>query len=124
MPSDDRILDVIGLLIVFGLVFGLGTLVFFGGGTGPGNPLPDDPDANWTVTRVNDTHVQLGHTGGDSVQSERLALTVDGEERSVPWSGEVSQGDVATVRAPAGSELELRWTGGSGDPVTLGEWSP
>ncbi len=124
MASDDRILDLIGLLIVFGFVFGLGTLIFFGGGTGPADPRPSAPDANWTVTRVNDTAVQLGHTGGDAVPSEDLQLTVDGEERSLPWSGEIAQGDVATIRAPAGSEIELRWTAGSGDPVTLGEWTP
>ena len=124
MVSGERLLDLIGLLIVFGFVFGIGTLLFFSGGTGPADPRPSAPDANWTVERVNDTHVQLGHVGGDAVQSDALALTVDGEERPVPWSGEVSSGDVALVRVPGGATLELRWTGGSGDPVSLGEWEP
>lgn len=124
MPSDDRILDLIGLLIVFGLVFGVGTLVFFGSGTGPADPRPSEPDANWTAERLNDTHVQVAHTGGETVQSDALELAVDGEQRPVPWSGEVSRGDVGVVQAPNGTEIELRWTGGGDDPVSLGEWTP
>jgi len=122
MASDDRILDLIGLLIVVGLVFGVGTLIFFGG-PGPADPTPSEPDANWTTERLNDTHVQIAHTGGDAVPSGDLAITVDGDERPVPWSGEVARGDVTLLRVDTGASVTLYWTGGSGR-VTLGEWTP
>jgi len=122
MASDDRILDLIGILIVVGLVFGLGTLIFFSG-SGPADPSPSAPDANWTTERLNATHVQLAHTGGETIPSDDLAVTVDGEERPVPWSGDVGRGDVGVVRVAQGEEVTLSWTGG-GDRVTLGEWTP
>lgn len=111
MDTDDSILDLIGLLIVLGLIAGVGILVAFGGQTGPGNPQPVPPDANWSTARLNATHVQVGHVGGDAVDANSLVVTVDSEERSSTWEGQVERGDVGLVRAEAGSRLELYWTG-------------
>lgn len=127
MDSDDRILDLFGLLIVLGVVAGVGILVFFGPGGGPVDPVPapEPPDAEWTAARVNATHVQIGHAGGDPVDSEDLLVTAGGEERSATWSGRLSRGDVGLVPADDGETVTLYWTGGSaGNRTQLGTWDP
>lgn len=125
MDSDDRILDIIGLLIVLGVVAGIGILVFFGGNTGPANPQPAPPDANWTLSRMNATHVQVGHLGGDAVESENLLVTVGGEQRPARWSETtVDRGRTGTVRADANQSITLYWTGSpSEDRVELAAWA-
>lgn len=124
MASDDRFLDLLGVLIAFGLVAGLAILVFASGSSPPVSQDTESvPTANWTTERVNATHVQLAHVGGEAVASEDLALTVDGEERPVPWSGEVER-EVGLVRADEGSEVELFWTGADEGRVSLGRWTP
>lgn len=125
MDSDDRILDVIGLLVVLGVLAGIGILVFFGGNTGPANPQPEAPDANWSAARLNATHVQVGHVGGESVDAADLVVTVGGEERPVTWNGTVDRGQTGVVRGANGTEVTLYWTGDPrADRMELDSWTP
>lgn len=124
MDTDDSFLDLLGLLIVFGLIAGVAILVAFGGETGPGNPHPAPPDADWNVSRINATHVQLYHEGGEAVDASVLELTVDGEARSPPWEGQVQRGDVGLVRAEDGSQVVLYWTGDDRvERLEVGNWT-
>lgn len=80
------------------------------------------PDANWQVSRVNDTHVQLAHVGGESVRAENLALSVNGTERDPGWPDTVEQGEVVLVEADRPARLTLQWTGGE-EAERLDQWT-
>lgn len=124
MDTDDSFLDLLGLLIVLGLIAGVGILVAFGGQTGPGNPHPVPPDADFSPARINATHVQLGHVGGESLEAADLVVTVDSETRAATWTGEVERGDVGVVRATNGSQVALYWTGDDRvERLEVGNWT-
>jgi len=116
MPlSPDRKLDVLGAVLVVVVILGVGLAVFGaieiseGGGE-------QTPEANFSVERINDTHVRLEHAGGDVVRGEELILTIDGREyvpdRSFPPS--VAEGDGTVVRVNEGQTLRVYWTGDRG----------
>lgn len=111
MDTDYSILDLIGLLIVLGLVAGVGILVVFGGQTDIPTTAPEPPDTEWSIERLNDTHVQVGHAGGDAIPADALVVAVDGTERNATWPGTVDRGDTGVVPAASGSELILSWDG-------------
>lgn len=73
---------------------------------------PGPPETEWSHQRVNDTHVQVVHVGGESVEADRLVLTVDGTRRSPDWPETVSSGTVVIVEAAPGSSVEIAWENG------------
>ncbi len=97
------------LLFVLGTVVLVGFLVATGVPTGSG----DAPVANWSVERVNDTHVRVEHAGGPPVQASEVTVSVDNNERRTGWSGRVVQGESTTVRA--GPESVVRVVLGAGN---------
>lgn len=113
MPlSRDRKLDVLGVLLAIGIVLGVGLAVFGALEISDGGGEPT-PEVNFSVDRVNDTHVRLVHAGGDTVRAEELVLTIDGRE--VPpqeFPASVSEGDETVVQVDAGQTLRVYWTGG------------
>ncbi len=119
--DDDRTLDLIGLALVgfilFAVVVGLLAVVVLapGGDAGP-------PETDWVLNRVNDTQVQIGHAGGDTVAGEELLVTVDGTERAASFPDEISRGEAEVVRASSGQVVRLYWTGGD-DRDLLAEWT-
>jgi len=110
--DGDRLLNLAGGAL---LVFVLGTVVLVGYLVATGVPTEsgDDGAANWTVERVNDTHVTVEHAGGPPVQAADVVVSVDNNERQTGWSGRVVQGESATVRA--GPETVVRVVLGDGD---------
>ncbi len=111
--DGDRMLNLAGGAL---LVFVLGTLVLVGVLVATGVPTDSTGDAaaaNWSVERVNDTHVRVEHAGGPPVQASEVAVSVDTNERRTGWSGRVVQGESATVRA--GPEAVVRVVLGEGD---------
>jgi len=98
------------------LLFVLGTVVLVGVLVATGVPSTSTGDAgaaNWSVERVNDTHVRVEHAGGPPVQASEVTVSVDNNERRTGWSGRVVQGESATVRA--GPEAVVRVVLGEGD---------
>lgn len=110
--SRDRKLDLLGLALAGVVVLSVGLLVFGAVELPSSGATP--PAANWTVERVNDTHVAIGHTGGEPVPAEELAVTVNGRNRPTPFAGTVREGDEATLRVSSGRTVGLYWIGGSG----------
>lgn len=95
-----------GLLAVF--VVGGVLLVGFLVATGqPSDQGADVPDVNWTIQRVNDTHVRVAHDGGSAVDAANLSVTVDGNERQTGWSGRVAVGTATTVQARADAVVRV-----------------
>lgn len=121
MTDDgDRLLRIVGAVLVGALVVG-GGVAALAAVTAPSR-APAPPDADWTLERVDDTHVRLVHAGGDAVDAERLVVTVDGYDRPATWSGSVDPGESGLVRASGGQLVRLYWDPGRGTLRRLGRW--
>jgi hypothetical protein len=119
--SGDRLLNLFGIALALFLVAGLVTVVLAGIG-GPTEDVDDAPDAEWSLERVNDSHIRLVHRGGDSIPASDLVVTVDGVRRRVSWDGVVQEGESGTVRAGNDVLVQLYWTTDRGERVKLREW--
>ncbi|AGN01951.1 hypothetical protein L593_10030 [Salinarchaeum sp. Harcht-Bsk1] len=118
--SPDRKLDALGAVLVVLVIFGVGLAVF-----GAIEVSEDDgeatPETNFSVERINDSHVRLVHAGGDVVRGDELVLTIDGRDRVPvqPFPPSVSEGDGTIVRVSEGHTLRVYWTGGRGTQERL-----
>lgn len=106
--SSGWSIDPIGVGIAVVIVVVAGGLLFAGPLSDSSGDPTGPPDAEWTLQRVNDTHVQVAHVGGDPVPARRVVVTVDGERRSPAWEDPVAD-DVVLVRAPSGSNVSVYW---------------
>lgn len=114
----DRKLDLLGVVLGVVILLSVGLLVY-SAVSGPAEDRFQPPDANWSVERVNDSHVEVVHAGGDPVRAERIAISVNGRERPTPFEGQVREGDAALLTVSPDQSVEIAWTGGSGtrDPM-------
>lgn len=119
--NGDRVLNLVGGLLVVAVISSFALLVFVGMDAPASSP---NPETDWTLDRVNDTHVRFVHAGGESVDAAELKATVDGRARPVSWSGQVTEGESGVVRARTGSQriVRLYWTGGRADRELLQQW--
>lgn len=122
MSEDgDRVLNLVGGLLVVAVIGSLALLVLVGMDA-PASPA--GPETDWTLERINDTHVRIVHAGGDPVDASELKATVDGRARPVSWSGRITEGDAGVVRARSGAQrlVRLYWVGGRADRELLERW--
>ena len=119
--EGDRLLNALGVVLAGFIVVGIVGVVLAGMG-GPSTDVADAPDAEWTLDRVNDSHVRITHRGGDAVPAADLVVTVDGVRRRVSWDGLVAEGDAGTVRAGRGMIVDLYWTNDVGERIELRSW--
>lgn len=121
MTDADRLLDLGGLAIGVTLLLMIAALaVAFVGGSNSG--ATGGPPTEWTLDRVNDTHVRIVHAGGEPVAADRLVVSVDGYDRRVTWEGTVSEGDAGIVRAGPDLLVRLYWITEQGERVRLDDW--
>jgi hypothetical protein len=118
--GGERLLTLVGIGLALALVVGVG-IALLAAASGSGGSA-DVPDATWTLTTVNDTHVRITHTGGQPVAAAELIVTVDGYERKTTWEGEIAEGDATVVRARQDQLVRLYWDGGRTDRAQLGRW--
>lgn len=119
--EGDRLLNALGIVLAGFIVVGIVGVVLAGMG-GPSTDVADAPDAEWTLDRVNDSHVRITHRGGDVVPASDLVVTVDGVRRRASWDGLVAEGDAGTVRAGRGTIVDLYWTNDVGERIELRSW--
>ncbi|WP_248515028.1 type IV pilin [Salinarchaeum laminariae] len=123
MPlSPDRKLDALGVVLVVLILLGV-ALAVFGAIEVSNGGNSDSPQANFTVDRINETHLRLVHDGGDMIRGEDLSVTIDGRDR-VPsvrrFPRRVTEGDAAILRVGTGSTLRVYYHGsGVGAPKRL-----
>lgn len=117
--EGDRLLRLIGAGVVLFIVVAVGLLVLAAANAPPES---DAPRANWSIERVNASYTRIVHEGGDPIAAEDVVVTVDGYERSVTWSGRLTEGAAGVFRAREGQMVRLYWTGGHGDRVELDSW--
>lgn len=82
IDDGDRLLDLFGVVLVVFIIVSVGILVL-AAMNAPSQQSANEPNVNWTLQRINATHVQISHDGGDPVSSSELIVTVDGIERHV-----------------------------------------
>lgn len=112
LEDGDRLLDLVGVVLVLAVVAALGVVALNLGSPPAGEGAPA---ANWTVERVNETHVRVVHAGGDPVRTADLRVTVDGLERDAAWTDPVTESERAVVAASEGTVVRVVWAGGRGD---------
>lgn len=119
--GDDMVnaaLVLVGVAIVVAIV-----LIVYAGMTIPALNRSDDvPDAEWRLERVNETHVRISHAGGEPVDTEYLAVSVNGRRRSVSWSGTLVNGTGGVVQAKPDRVVRLYWTEGHDNRDLLSMW--
>jgi hypothetical protein len=120
--TGDRLLNLFGVVLALFLVVGIVGVVLAGLG-GPSEDADAAPETDWSLERLNGSHVQLTHGGGDAVPASDLVVTVDGVRRRVSWDGLVTDGDSGTVRADRGLLVQLYWTTERGERIKLHEWA-
>jgi hypothetical protein len=122
MAEDgDRLLTLVGVGLF--LLIALAVSVVALGAMNP-SPGEETPEVEWSLERVNETHVSIVHGGGDPIPVAELTVTVGGRERRVSWSGTVTEGDAGTFLAEENDVVRLYWTGGSGTRDLLEQWRP
>lgn len=114
LDDEDQLLNLLGVILILFIISSVAFLVFTATDTSP-SQQETDPEVNWTLERLNATHVQITHGGGDSVVVENLSVTVNGRPRPVSWSGRLMNGDIGKFRSERGDVIRLYWTGGRSD---------
>ncbi|GAB3685451.1 hypothetical protein GCM10028857_15970 [Salinarchaeum chitinilyticum] len=121
MPvSPDRKLDVLGVVLAVLVVLGAG-LAVFGAMEASSGGGGEEIEIDFTVERINETHLRVVHAGGDVVEGADLSITIDGRDR-VPvgrFPERVNEGDAAVVQIDAGHTLRVYYHGGLGAPSRL-----
>ncbi|MEF8885502.1 MAG: hypothetical protein V5A44_10325 [Haloarculaceae archaeon] len=118
LDDGDRILNLVGVVLVLALVAAVGVLaVNF-------DPPEDDPapGGNWTLERVNDTHVEITRDSGEPIPADELQMAVDGVQRNPDWTDPVVPGSSVVVDASEGTLVRIVWVGGRGNRATLRQW--
>lgn len=121
MIDDDRLIDVVGVVVAVLVVLAL-VVIVLAGATAPSRDLGESPDADWTIERVSDRNVNLTHAGGEPVSAADLVVSVAGVERGAGRSDQLTEGEAITVPARPGQEVRLYWVAGRDERVLLDEW--
>ena len=120
--DGDRILNVVGVLLVLTLVSSLYLVISIGMDPSQSQPDSPTPDTEWRLEHANESSIKLVYTGGDSISGESLSVTVDGRSKSLSLSGRLSKGDAALVKAKRGQVIRLYWQGQNRNRTLLRQW--
>jgi hypothetical protein len=120
--DEDRLLDLFGIVLVLAIV---GALALIGlGVTSAPQESTGPPETDWTLTRVNESHVRVSHAGGEPVRADLLTVAVDGQPRRVQWTTTMlTQGESGAVRADEGVRVTLIWQRSEADRRILERWA-
>jgi hypothetical protein len=118
--GDQLIRIVIIVLVVFVIA---GIALLFLAGSMASQQDAAAPDAAWTLTQINETHVEIRHTGGAAVSGQNLTVTVNGTPVQVAWSDQVLlEGESGIVRAESGDRVTILWKRTPRDQEVLERW--
>lgn len=101
--SNDRTLTVVGVGLLLVIVVTTALLVSAASDIGS-QRTPDDA---WSLTRVNETTVEIAREPNETVVPSELLVTVDGTERAVEWSGSPADGLVARLEVGNATVVKL-----------------
>lgn len=121
MIDDDRLIDVVGVILALLVVAAIGVLVL-AGATAPSRQPAESPQVDWSISRVDDAHVDIAHAGGEPVDADQLVVSVAGVERAVGRSDRLTEGEEFRVPARSGQEVRLFWVAGRDERLLLARW--
>ena len=121
MIDDDRLIDVVGVVVAAIVVVAVAVLIL-AGATAPSREPVQPPQANWTIERVDVGHVNVTHAGGEPVDASKLVVSVAGVERAPGRSDVLTEGESLTVPARTDQRVQLFWVGSRDERALLGEW--
>lgn len=121
MIDDDRLLDVIGVVLVVLIVVSVAVLVLAGSTADERDP-GEPPDVDWTIERVGPGAVNITHAGGEPVPAGELIVSVAGVERATGREDVITEGEAITVPSRPGQEIQLFWVAGRDERVLLDAW--
>lgn len=120
--GGDHRLNWIGLVLILLLVLSVAMLVVVA--ISVPQQSAATPDVNWTLTRINESHVRLTHAGGPPVRTANLTVTVDGVPRRPQWTAStLTAGESGVIRVGAASKLTLLWKQSAHDRDLLQRWT-
>lgn len=132
--DGDLILDLVGIGLVVLILVMVGTIGFVViNGTDANNEdatlmkrggPADSPtiDGNWSAQRVNDSHVQLTHTGNDTVNGTKMIVRIDQETKNPTWGETITPNESVVIQANSGSRVELFWRTGQNSTRVVKRW--
>ena len=121
MIDDDRLIDVVGVIVAVFVVLAVAVLVL-AGATAPSRQPAEPPAANWTIERVDVGRVNVTHAGGEPVDASELVVSVAGVERSPGRSDVLTEGEALSVPARSGQHVQLFWVESRDERTLLAEW--
>jgi hypothetical protein len=121
MIDDDRLIDVVGAVVVLLIVVAVAVLVL-AGATAPSREPAEPPNATWSIERVDAGHVNVTHAGGEPVDASKLVVAVSRVEHGPGRSDTLTNGESITVPARPGQEVQLFWIGARDERTLLAEW--
>jgi len=113
MLDDLELIDAFGAAILLLLVASVSVIIVSAPEVAD---TAEAPDSEWSLERVNSTHVLVQHKGGEPVAKANLTVIVDEYPRPTVWSGNASDGYVregssATFEVGEGQDVAVYWTG-------------
>jgi hypothetical protein len=123
LDDPDRVLNLVGVALVVVVVFSVVALGISSLAADQGSDTA--PEADWDLTRLNDTYVRITHAGGEPVPTPDLTVAVDGRARHPEWTDTtLTEGDSAVLRADADSRITLLWEQSQEKRYVLQRWTP
>ena len=120
--DGDQLLNLFGIVLVLTLVGSLALVAL--AATSGQQQGSTAPETDWTLTRINGSHVRISHAGGDPVRTERLTVAVDGTPHLPQWSATMlTDGEYGLVRAGERTTVTLLWQPSGANREVLRRWS-
>lgn len=119
--DDDRLIDVAGAVVALIVVAAIAVMIL-AGATAPTRQPAEPPQADWTISRVDEGQVAITHAGGEPVDADELVVSVAGVERATGRSDRLTEGESIQVPARAGQEVRLFWVAGRDERLLLARW--
>jgi len=112
MFDDFELIDVFGAVVLLLLLASVAVVVF---ATPEVSQRPEPPEADWSIEKVNDSHIQIRHEGGEPVDPENLTIIVKEYPRPTEWSmngsdGLVREGDYTYIQISDDQDIALYWS--------------
>jgi FlaG/FlaF family flagellin (archaellin) len=122
LDDGDQLLNLFGIVLVLALVGSLALVAI--AATSVQQQSTTAPEADWTLTRINESHVRISHAGGDPVRTDRLSVAVDGTPHQLHWSATMlTEEEYGIVRAGEHTTVTLLWQRSEADRKMLKRWS-
>lgn len=119
--DGEQLVNIFGMILVSLVVLSLALLVF---STVSTQQEPEAPDAEWSLTQINDSYIRIEHAGGEPVSARNVTVTVNGRPVHPEWTAEVlTENDSAIVRVSQDNRVRLLWQRSESDSDVLKRWN-